>query len=89
MSSPETATSASTLFASCLVEGNAIGTNAAGTTAVPNASYGIYLGFAASRATIGWTTAGSTNVISGNGIDGIYVESSCLVVGNDIGAIRN
>jgi hypothetical protein len=69
--------------APCLVEGNFIGTNAAGSAAVPNGDYGIDV--YASGATIGGTTAGSANVISGNGEYGIYVDASCLVEGNDIG----
>ena len=50
-----------------LVQGNLIGTNAAGTAAVPNAA-GIYL--LGSGSTIGGPTAATRNVISGNGSDG-------------------
>ena len=52
----------------CLVEGNLIGTNAAGTAAVANGDYGIEV--VASGATIGGTTTGAGNVISGNTDDG-------------------
>ncbi len=74
---------------SCLVEGNDIGTNAAGTAAVANYD-GICVGStssggAGSGATIGGTGAGAGNTISGNSHDGIYVLASCLVVGNEIG----
>ena len=68
--------------ASCLVEGNDIGTNAAGTASLPNTFDGIDV--KAPGATIGGTSAGSTNVISGNG-GGIGVNASCLVEGNEIG----
>ncbi len=69
--------------ASCLVEGNLIGTSADGTAAVPNGVAGIYVG--ASGATIGGTTTGAGNTISGNDDDGIDIEASCLVEGNSIG----
>ena len=69
--------------ASCLVEGNVIGTNPKGTAAVPNGFVGIDV--ETSGATIGGTTAGSTNVISGNGTTASYLDASCLVEGNDIG----
>ncbi len=71
--------------AACLVEGNEIGTNVAGTAAVGNAHYGIFV--LGSPVTIGGTTTGARNVISGNtGGYGVYFEgSSCLVEGNYIG----
>ncbi len=69
--------------ASCLVVGNDIGTNAAGTAALANGESGIYVGV--SGATIGGTTSGDTNIISGNSKYGVDVEAPCLVVGNDIG----
>ena len=68
--------------ASCLVEGNLIGTNAAGTAAIAN---GDGIGVAASGATIGGTTAGTANIISGNTDDGVDIDASCLVEGNLIG----
>ncbi len=73
--------------ASCLIEGNLIGTNATGTSAVPNTLYGIYIGW--SGVTIGGTSAGSTNVISGNGSDGIGTDESCLIEGNLIGTNKS
>ena len=69
--------------ASCLVEGNLIGTNAAGTAAVGNTLGGIYAGGAG--ATIGGTSAGAGNVISGNGNDGVDIYAACLVEDNLIG----
>ena len=65
----------------CLFEGNEIGTNASG-TAVPNL-YGIGVG--GSGGTIGGTTTGDANVISGNTVYGVYIQAACLVEGNDIG----
>ena len=58
-----------------LVEGNYIGTNAAGTAAVANQLAGIDLASGASSNTIGGTTAGAGNVISGNTQYGIEVNS--------------
>ncbi len=52
------------IYAPCLVEGNDIGTNAAGAAVVANDGDSIYVD--ASSATIGGTTAASGNVISGN-----------------------
>ena len=52
-----------------LVEGNLIGTNAAGTAALGNGLTGVYVGAASN--TIGGTTAAARNVISGNGTVGI------------------
>jgi parallel beta-helix repeat protein len=49
------------------VKGNYIGTNALGTGAIPNGS-GVLIEIAADNNTIGGTTAGERNVISGNGI---------------------
>jgi hypothetical protein len=68
---------------SCLVEGNLIGTNAAGTAAVANGFDGVYVG--AAGATIGGTAGGAGNIVSGNGISGIVTNASCLIEGNLIG----
>ena len=71
--------------ASCLLEGNDIGTNAAGTAAVANYE-GIDVDVSGSGATIGGTTAGAGNVISGNTLIGVEIDASpFLVEGNDIG----
>jgi streptogramin lyase len=67
-----------------LVEGNYIGTNAAGTTALANGYDGVYLG--GSNNTIGGTTAGARNLISGNRGYGIETwGDGNLVEGNFLG----
>ena len=68
-----------------LVEGNLIGTDKSGTAALGNV-YGVVITSATDN-TIGGTTAGAGNVISGNFIDGvnISVSSDIVVAGNVIG----
>jgi parallel beta-helix repeat protein len=64
--------------------GNRIGTNAAGTVAIPN-NFGIQLQSGVGK-TIGGTTPAARNLISGNGI-GVSIENSSdnVVQGNRIG----
>jgi hypothetical protein len=65
------------------IQGNFIGTNVMGTSAVPN-QIGIFV--AAGANTIGGTASGAGNVISGNSDSGIFLGSSGnLVQGNLIG----
>jgi hypothetical protein len=66
------------------IQGNLIGTNAAGTGAVGN---GIGITIAAGQnITIGGTASGARNVVSGNVVHGIIVrDSSNLIQGNFIG----
>ena len=69
-----------------LLEGNRIGTNAAGTAAIPNQDDGLVI-FAATN-TIGGTAAGGGNLISGNAYNGVYIAlgiGSILFEGNVIG----
>ncbi len=72
-----------------VVLGNKIGTDLAGTVAVPNTVVGvdIYLGPTAN--TIGGTAAGAGNLISGNTLDGVDIvgagASENVVLGNYIG----
>ncbi len=70
------------------VQGNTIGTNAGGTVAIPNGETGIYITNAPEN-TIGGTTPGARNVISGNGVRGIWVAGSLsldnIIQGNYIG----
>jgi hypothetical protein len=70
-----------------LIAGNSIGTNAAGTDALPNGVSGVVI-FGASNNTIGGTGAGARNVISGNTRHGVEVTNSSTgnsIVGNSIG----
>jgi hypothetical protein len=53
------------------VQGNRIGTDPSGTTAIGN-DYGVYI--SGTGNVIGGTTAGASNVISGNNVDGIYLS---------------
>src|SRR5262249_43831524 len=73
--------------------GNKVGTNAAGTAALPNALYGVWVTSSGAgtltNTTIGGTTAAERNIISGNGSDGGRIEGSAttgtVVEGNYIG----
>ncbi|HVC92449.1 MAG TPA: DUF4214 domain-containing protein, partial [Pirellulales bacterium] len=68
-----------------LVAGNFIGTGAAGAVSLPNVN-GIDIASGATGNTVGGTSAGTANVISGNSLDGLLLESSGnLVEGNLIG----
>ena len=72
-----------------LVEGNYIGTNAAGTGALPNGYNGLDIVSGASYNTVGGTTSGAGNLISGNAYNGVVIAfsgaSANLVEGNLIG----
>ncbi|MCI0681621.1 MAG: SBBP repeat-containing protein, partial [Gemmataceae bacterium] len=74
-----------------VIAGNMIGTNPAGTLALPN-TYGITLGNSANNNTIGGTSAAERNVISGNSGAGIWVVQQTfpaapdnIIQGNFIG----
>ena len=77
-----------------VIEGNQVGTNAAGTAAIPNQvgtqfnGSGIEI-ISAPSATIGGTAAGAGNLISGNAGSGVYITGSSatgnFVEGNYIG----
>ena len=69
-----------------MVQGNFIGTNAAGTAALANQGDGVWLDDAFGD-TIGGTAAGAGNLISGNNGSGVDLESgsSNLLVANTIG----
>ncbi|HEX9459664.1 MAG TPA: hypothetical protein VGA84_10995, partial [Thermoanaerobaculia bacterium] len=75
-----------------VVSGNTIGLNAAGTAAVPNHTDGVEILLGASNSTIGGTTAGARNVISGNVNAGIKIAGNIstfctgnVITGNFIG----
>jgi hypothetical protein len=61
-----------------LMQGNYIGTDVTGTSALGNLQGGITLGGLVANTTIGGTTAAARNVISGNGLTGFF---SNLAVG--------
>src|SRR5262249_34470364 len=73
------------------IEGNYIGTNAAGTADLHNGSFGIVLSGTISNVTIGGKTAGTGNVISANPQSNILIQSNGgagsnnLIEGNFIG----
>jgi hypothetical protein len=73
----------------CSVQGNFIGTDAAGTGKVGNFAWGVNVngnGFFAGNVAVGGAGAGQGNVVSGNGFGGIVVFSSTAsVLGNRIG----
>jgi len=72
-----------------VVEGNYIGTDASGTTHIANSGAGLAVGESASGNTIGGTTAGARNVISGNhpgfGVSFFRCGPGNVVEGNYIG----
>lgn len=59
-----------------VVQGNHIGTNAAGTGAIANRSHGVALLDGAQNNLIGGTTTGAGNVISGNVVNGVAIGGS-------------
>ena len=70
-----------------LIQGNYIGTNAAGMTAIPNSFGGLTLSDS-KNVTVGGTAPGERNVISGNAGDGVFLQWTGLnnrLVGNYIG----
>jgi hypothetical protein len=75
------------------IEGNWIGTDAAGTAALPNGSRGVSIAGGSSSNTVGGTTAAARNVISGNNFLGVDVAGACrgaattgtVIEGNRIG----
>ncbi|MBN9522897.1 right-handed parallel beta-helix repeat-containing protein [bacterium] len=68
------------------VRGNFIGTDLAGTTAVPNGGSGVSVS-GGGTATIGGITTAARNVISGNVAAGVHIRQTlgALVIGNYIG----
>ncbi|MGD1075462.1 MAG: OmpA family protein, partial [Thermodesulfovibrionales bacterium] len=69
------------------VQGNYIGTDATGTSAVGNYD-GVIISNAGAGNTIGGTAAGAGNLISGNGHEGLWLSNTpgTLIQGNYIGA---
>ncbi len=67
------------------IRGNYIGTNVTGSANLANGSDGIGSNADSSVGTIGGTSSGARNVISGNEGSGIYVLSASTIQGNYIG----
>ncbi len=83
-----------TLSVNNVVLGNFIGTDVNGTAKLGNTGDGVNFSSSLAAAnTIGGTVAGSGNVISGNGRDGVYIsgahDSGNVVLGNFIGTDKN
>ncbi|HEX8220430.1 MAG TPA: S-layer homology domain-containing protein [Chloroflexia bacterium] len=71
------------------VQGNLLGTNAAGTAAVPNGLSGLRLASGSQINVVGGTSSATRNVMSGNAGAGIIVEENAHnndITGNYIGA---
>jgi T5SS/PEP-CTERM-associated repeat protein len=69
-----------------IIQGNYIGTDRNGTTAIPNTDRAVVINMAASSNTIGGAVAGAGNLISGNLNRGITLDGANNVVqGNRIG----
>ena len=75
-----------------LVAANRIGTNAAGTAAIGNNRDGVFLQSGAANNTIGGTSQGAGNLISGNQNHGIEISGSDstgnVIAGNTVGLNR-
>ncbi len=59
-----------------VVQGNYIGTNAAGTADLGNAEDGLQIDTGASNNTVGGTTSGAGNIVAGNNNSGIAVDDA-------------
>jgi len=72
-----------------IVQGNLVGTNAAGTAAIPNDFNGVTLRVGATNNLVGGDTPAERNVISGNGVNGVdFIEAATainVISGNYIG----
>jgi hypothetical protein len=73
------------VVANAVVEGNFIGTNAAGNAALPNGGDGVLADLGTNHI-IGGQMAGAQNLISGNGLNGVEISANGnQVLGNLIG----
>ena len=71
-----------------MVSGNYIGTDVSGAADLGNTVFGVFIGHSAQSNTVGGTTAGERNIISGNGNAGVRIETSAtnnVVSGNYVG----
>ena len=78
--------------AALTIAGNLVGTDAAGGIAIPNHQYGVLVGLS-NGLTIGGTTPGTRNILSGNGFAGILIATTApgaasLIEGNYVGTNR-
>jgi hypothetical protein len=74
------------------VQGNYVGTDRTGTKDLGNGGVGIFMVNGSSGNTVGGTTAGARNVISGNDVDGVGIFGDSRdneVLGNRIGTAAN
>jgi titin len=70
------------------IEGNYIGTDVSGANPLGNADSGVYVTNASNKNVIGGIIPGAGNLISGNGVNGVHIDSgsqSNPIEGNDIG----
>ena len=58
-----------------IVQGNLIGTNAAGTAGIANSKQGVYISAGAANTVVGGTSAGAGNTIGYNTLDGVALKS--------------
>src|SRR5262249_10883979 len=73
-----------------LVQGNIVGLNAAGSSAIPNVPYyGVFIRGGATNNTVGGVTGAARNILSGNGYAGLGIydpgTTGNLVEGNYLG----
>ncbi len=70
--------------ASTVIQGNRIGTDAAGTASLPNGGHGVSLN--GNGTTVGGTAAGAANIIANNGMVGVRVNAGTghAIVSNSI-----
>jgi hypothetical protein len=79
---------ASNLADGTVIKGNRLGTNAAGSAAIPNAFNGVAVTATAGNVLIGGTELGAGNLISGNTNSGVFIGTAgpnIMVQGNLIG----
>ena len=70
------------------IKGNIIGLDATGTVALGNSGYGIFMLSTTRGVIVGGTDTWKRNIISGNGLSGIYLSQTSManqIVGNYIG----
>jgi len=86
-----TEASGADLLTNVRIEGNFIGTNRAGTSALGNSHNGVLLISGATNSTVGGTSLASRNLISGNERTGVFIELAerNKVQGNLIGTQRD